>query len=74
MVKLRFADDSSQRKAIGYLAGRFPFKLIPSGYTLVPEAAVASLAGQSISFSVEGQATYDETTSTIRGATPSEVQ
>jgi hypothetical protein len=74
MVKLRFPNDDSQRKAIGYLAGRFPFKLIPSGYTLVPEAAVASLAGQGISFTVEGQATYDETTSTVRSAAPSEVQ
>lgn len=74
MVKLRFPDDASEQKAIGYLAGRFPFKLIPSGHTLVPEAAVASLAGQSISFTVEGQATYDETTSTLRGAAAAEVQ
>jgi hypothetical protein len=74
MVKLRFPDDDSQRKAIGYLAGRFPFKLIASGHTLVPEAAVANLAGQSISFFVEGQATYDETTSSLRGVAASEVQ
>ena len=74
MVKLRFSDEDSQRKAIGYLAGRYPFKLIPSGHTLVPEAAVAGLAGQSISFSVEGQASYDETTSTLRSAAASEIQ
>jgi hypothetical protein len=74
MVKLRFPDDASQRKAIGYLAGRFPFKLIPSGHTLVPEAAVACLAGQSISFTVEGQATYDKTTSTLRAAAAAEIQ
>jgi len=74
MIKLRFPDADSQRQAVGYLAGRFPFKLIPSGYTLVPEAAVASLAGQSISFTVEGHASYDETTSAVRGAAATEVQ
>jgi hypothetical protein len=74
MIKLRFSDATMERKAIGYLAGRFSFKLIASGHTLVPEAAVASLAAQNISFTVEGTASYDETVSTVRSAAASEIQ
>jgi len=74
MVKLRFTDERMQRQAVGYLAGRFSFKLIPSGHTLVPEAALASLAAQNITFTVEGSATYDETTSALRSAAATEVQ
>jgi hypothetical protein len=74
MIKLRFPDANMQRRALGYLAGRFSFKLIASGHTLVPEAAVASLAGQTISFTVEGSASYEETLSAVRGAATSEIQ
>ena len=74
MIKLRFPNDESHRQAVGYLAGRFPFKLIASGLTLVPEGALASLAAQGISFTVEGAATYDEIAATVRDTAPSEVQ
>jgi hypothetical protein len=74
MVKLRFPDAKTERQAVGFLAGRFSFKLIPSGHTLVPEAALATLAEQNISFIVEGTASYDETVSAVRAAAASEIQ
>jgi hypothetical protein len=74
MVKLRFPDANMERRALGYLAGRFSFKLIASGHTLVPEIAVTSLAEQNIAFIVEGTASYDETVSAVRGAAASEIQ
>ncbi len=59
MIKLRFPNSDSERKALGFLAGRYPFKTFAEGYTLVPEAALSSLALQGISFTVEGRATYE---------------
>ncbi len=44
MVKLRFPSSDAERQAIGYLAGRYSFKTFADGYTLVPEAALQSLA------------------------------
>ena len=59
MIKIRFPNSDSERKAIGYLAGRFPFKSFAEGYTLVPESALSSLALEGISFTVEGRAGYE---------------
>ena len=59
MVLIRFPDTDSERRALGYLAGRFSFKTWQNGQTLVPEAALPSLAVEHISFTVEGPATYE---------------
>lgn len=74
MIKLRFPDDESRRQALGYLAGRFSFKVFKDGPTLVPEAALASLAGEGIHFTVEGPASYDEIVSTVRDTVAAKVQ
>ena len=50
-IKVRFSNSESERKALGFLAGRFPFKTYADGYTLFPEAALARLAGEGIVFS-----------------------
>ena len=49
----------AQRKALGYLAGRFSFKTWSTGETMVPEAALPHLAVEGIQFTVEGPATYE---------------
>jgi hypothetical protein len=74
MIKVRFPNSESERKAIGYLAGRFSFKTFADGYTLVPEAALSKLAVEGISFSVEGRAAYEHVVSTVRDTTSSAVQ
>lgn len=59
MIMIRFADVESERRALGFLAGRFSFKSWSTGETMVPERALPSLAAQGIHFSVEGPATYE---------------
>ncbi len=59
MIVIRFNDAESERRAIGYLAGRFPGKSYANGETLVPEAALSHLAVEGISFTVIGPATYE---------------
>ena len=71
MVKVRFPNSESERKAIGFLAGRFSFKTYADGYTLVPEAVLARLAGAGVTFTVEGRAAYEQSFSTVRDSSAS---
>jgi hypothetical protein len=50
MIRIRFPDAASERRALGYLAGRFSFKSWADGVTLVPDDALAALARASIPF------------------------
>ncbi len=59
MVIIRFPDAQTERRALGFLAGRFSGKSYATGETVVPEAALADLALEGIKFSVEGPATYE---------------
>lgn len=74
MIKLRFPNSDSERKALGYLAGRFPFKTFAEGYTLVPESALSSLALEGISYTVEGRASYDCVVPKVRDIAAPSVQ
>ncbi len=60
MIHIRFSDAASERRALGYLAGRFSFKSRATGDTIVPAAALPYLALQDIRFTVEGPATYEQ--------------
>ena len=60
MIIIRFKDAESERRAIGYLVGRFPCKSYADGDTLVPKAALAHLADEGITFTVIGSATYEQ--------------
>jgi hypothetical protein len=62
MIIIRFPDEKSKRRALGYLPGRFSFKTWATGEMMVPENALPFLAVEAISFSVEGPATYDRLT------------
>jgi hypothetical protein len=66
MIRIRFADAAAERRALGFLAGRFSFKSWASGETLVPSTALASLALEGIPFSVVGPATYEQYAPTVR--------
>jgi hypothetical protein len=66
MVRIRFLNPQSERRALGYLAGRFSFKTWESGEMLLPEAALPYLAVEGIQFSVEGPATYEQNLPTVR--------
>jgi hypothetical protein len=58
MMRIRFPNTTTERRALGFLAGRYSFKSWANGETLVPSAALASLALEEIPFSVVGPATY----------------
>jgi hypothetical protein len=56
MIIIRFPDQTTERRALGFLAGRYSFKTWDTGETMVPEAALPHLAVEGIRFSVEGPA------------------
>jgi hypothetical protein len=74
MVQLRFPDSENERKAIGYLAGRFSFHSYSDGRTLVPEAALARLANEGVKFTVDGRAAYEQIISAVRDSSAAAVQ
>jgi hypothetical protein len=59
MVIIRFPDEETEKRGLGFLAGRFSGKSYASGETVVPEAALTHLALEGIKFTVEGPATYE---------------
>ena len=59
MIMIRFSDEKEKRRALGLLPGRFSFKSWATGEMMVPDNALAFLAVEGISFTVEGPATYD---------------
>ncbi len=73
MIVIRFDDSASKRRALGFLAGRFPFKSWATGEMAVPETALASIATEGIAFSVEGPATYERLISAVRDPAASAV-
>jgi hypothetical protein len=74
MIKIRFSDAATERRALGYLAGRFSFKTWSTGETIVPEAALSALALEGIHFSVLGRPTYEQSVSAIRNPPAAAVQ
>ncbi len=57
LIRIRFPNDESKRRALGYLAGRFSFTSYATGEMLVIEPALAALASETIPFIVEGPVT-----------------
>lgn len=74
MVLVRFPDSANERKALGYLAGRFSFKSWSSGETALPESALSHLAAEGISFTVTGPAKYEQCIPPIRDPVAPAVQ
>lgn len=66
MVIVRFDDPEAERRALGWLAGRFTFKSWKSGDLMVSEMALPYLAREGITFRVEGPATYDHYAPAVR--------
>jgi hypothetical protein len=59
MVAITFPDRDTEKKALGFLFGRFSGHVLSSGEHLVPEAALEALAVQNIPLTVKGKATYE---------------
>jgi len=74
MVLIIFQDRATERKALGFLLGRFSGRVLKTGEHLVPEAALEALAEENIPFIVKGKASYEQQVAAIRGAAPTPVQ
>lgn len=66
MVIIRFTDPQTERRALGYLAGRFPGKTWANGETMVPEEALAHLAAEGLEFTVKGRPSYEREYAPLR--------
>jgi hypothetical protein len=66
MIIIRFSNPDTERRALGFLAGRFWFKTLDTGETAVPPQALDSLATEGISFIVEGPAKYEQLAAPFR--------
>ena len=66
MIRIRFPDEETEQRALGYLAGRFSFRSWANGETIVPQSALPALAAEGIRFSVEGPASYEQQVPSLR--------
>lgn len=73
MITITFPDRETEKKALGFLLGRFSGRVLKSGEHLVPEAALEALADQNIPFTVRGKATYEQQIAAIRDIAPASV-
>lgn len=74
MVRISFKDRASERRAIGFLLGRFSGRVLKGGEHLVPEAALEALAEENIAFNVKGKASYEQQVEAIRGSAAAPIQ
>jgi hypothetical protein len=74
MVIITFPDEATEKKAPGFLLGRFSGIALKSGEHIVPEAAMAALARQDISFTVHGKASYEIQVAALRSAVSGTIQ
>ena len=74
MITIVFPDRETEKRALGFLLGRFSGRVLRSGEHIVPEAALEALADQNIPFTVRGKTTYEQQLAALRGAAPASVQ
>jgi hypothetical protein len=60
MIAIKFVDQEAQKRALGFLLGRFSGRVLRGGVLIVPEPALVALAEENFSFTVMGRATYDQ--------------
>ena len=73
MITITFPDRDTEKRALGFLLGRFSGRVLKSGEHLVPEAALEALANQNIPFTVKGKSTYEQQIAAIRDIAPATI-
>ena len=73
MITITFPDRETEKRALGFLLGRFSGRVLKSGEHLVPEAALEALADQNIPFTVKGKATYEQQIAPLRDSAPASI-
>lgn len=66
MVVITFPDDTTRKKALGFLIGRYSGRVLKSGENIVPYEALAALADQNFTFTVHGKAKYAKHVEALR--------
>jgi hypothetical protein len=70
MIIVQFDDAEAEKRALGWLAGRFSFKTWANGDLMLPEIALPYLARENIPFKVKGPATYEHFVPAVRNSDP----
>ncbi len=70
MITITFPNREAEKRAVGYLLGRFSGRILKTGEHIVPEAALEALAMQGIQFTVLGKTTYEQHFEAIRDTPP----
>ena len=73
MITITFPDRETEKRALGFLLGRFSGRVLKSGEHLVPEAALEALANQNIPFTVQGKSTYEQQIAAFRDIAPATI-
>ena len=73
MITITFPDRETEKRALGFLLGRFSGRVLKSGEHLVPEAALEALADQNIPFTVQGKSTYEQQIAAFRDTAPATI-
>jgi hypothetical protein len=60
VVVIKFSDPDTDKRALGFLMGRFSGRVLRTGEVIVPEAALGALAEENYSFTVLGKPTYEQ--------------
>lgn len=74
MITITFPDRETEKRALGFLLGRFSGRVLKTGEHLVPEAALEVMADQNIPFTVEGKAKYEQQIAPLRDTSPVAIQ
>jgi len=69
VVVIKFPDPDTDKRALGFLMGRFSGRILHTGEVIVPEAALAALAEENYTFTVLGKPTYEQMAA-FRGPAP----
>ena len=72
MVIVKFPDEATHKKALGFLIGQYSGHSWVTGEVLVPEEALAPMAREGLTFTVQGPAT-NERIRTLRNTTAAAV-
>jgi hypothetical protein len=59
MVIVRFPDEATHKRALGFLIGQYSGHSWATGEIAVPDEALAPMAREGLKFTVEGPATYE---------------
>ena len=73
MVIIRFDDEDAERRALGWLAGRFSFKSWENGDLMLHEQVLPNLALEGIPFKVQCPASYECSLPSIRNSSAATV-